>query len=241
MTMAERFMRFLDLDLDFFLNANAYRSESDSGRLGAEYKPWSVSRVRHFLEERCSLSNDTPVPGRTVESHDKVIDFWRMLIESGGLRVPFEVIHIDAHPDLSVRGGLYLASGLLYIDSEYGLATLKREHVHSGNYLTFAIACGWLISLVWVPLRKTLKDLPKCYGDTGRGLIQFRERKGGELPVGDLSAVGWKSGVPFKILPWYEFRTSETFDYMALSRSPNFTPPESDALIPVIEGYMRQI
>ena len=48
-------------------------------------------------------------------------------------------------------------------------------------------------------------------------------------------------GIPFKILPWNKFRTSETFDYIALSRSPNFTPPESDELIPVIEGYMRQI
>ena len=50
-----------------------------------------------------------------------------------------------------------------------------------------------------------------------------------------------KSGVPIKILPWHKFRTSETFDYMSLSRSPSFTPPESDALIPVVEGYMRKI
>ena len=155
--------------------------------------------------------------------------------------VPFEVVHIDAHPDLSVRGGLYLASGLLHMDSERGLAILKREHVHSGNYLTFAIAYGWLASLVWVPLRKTLKDLPKCFGDARSGLIQLKKKKGEDSPVRDLPAVERERGVPFKILSWYKFRTSETFDYMALSRSPNFTPPESDALIPVVEGYMRQI
>ena len=73
-------MRFLDLDLDFFLNHNAYGSGSDSGRLGSEYKPWSVFKVRHFLEERCSLSHDAPVPGRTVESHDRVLDFWPSLL-----------------------------------------------------------------------------------------------------------------------------------------------------------------
>ena len=234
-------MRFLDLDLDFFLNDNAYCSGSDSGRLGSEYKPWSVFKVRHFLEERCSLSHDTPVPGRTIETHDRVIDFWRTLIESGGLTIPFEVVHIDAHPDMSVRGGLYQTSGRLYIDSERGLAMFKRENLHSGNYLTFAIAYGWIASIVWVPLRKTLKDLPKWYGDARYGLMQVKRRKRGKSPIGDLSVLECKSGVPFKILPDYKFRTSETFDYMALSRSPNFTPPESDALIPVVEGYMRKI
>lgn len=234
-------MRFLNLDLDFFLNNNAYCTGSSSDRLGPEFKPWSISKVRRFLEERCGLSLDTPVLGRTIESHDKVVEFWRLLINSGNLRVPFEVTHIDAHPDLSIRGGLYLTSGLLHIDSERVLSILKREYIHAGNYLTFAIACGWIASLVWVPLHKTLKDLPKGYADARYGLMQFKERKGGDSPIGDLPAVEWESGVPFKILSWYKFRTSEIFDYMALSRSPNFTPPESDALIPVIEGYMRLI
>jgi hypothetical protein len=234
-------MRFLDLDLDFFLNNNAYGAGSGSGRLGSEFKPWSVAKVRRFLVERCCLSLNTPVPGRTVESHDGVIEFWHSLINSGNLRVPFEVIHIDAHPDLSVRGGLYLTSGLLHIDSERALATLKREYVHAGNYLTFAIACGWIASLVWVPLHKTLKDLPKGYGDARYGPIQLKNREDGDSHIGDLSVVERKSGVPYKILSWYGFRTIETFNYMALSRSSNFTPLESDTLIPVIEGYMRQI
>jgi hypothetical protein len=126
---------------------------------------------------------------------------------------------------------------LLHIDSERGLAMLKEEDVHSGNYLTFAIACGWIASLVWIPLRQTLKDLPKQYSDA----MQPKERKGGGSPMEDLPAGERKSGVPIKILLWHKFRTSETFDYMALSRSPSFTPPESDALIPVVEGYMRKI
>lgn len=229
-------MRFLDLDLDFFLNNNSYCTGSDSGRLGSEFKPWSVAKVRRFLEENCCLSLDTPVPGRTIESHDGVIEFWHSLINSGDLRVPFDLVHIDAHPDLSVRGGLYLTSGLLHIDSESALATLKKEYVHAGNYLTFAIACGWIASLVWVPLHKTLKDLPKGYGP-----IQFNKREDGDSHIEDLSVVEKKSGVPYKILSWYGFKTTETFNYMALSWSSNFTPLESDALIPVIEEYMRQI
>lgn len=232
-------MRFLDLDLDFFLYDNAYYSGSDSVRLGSEYKPWSVSKVRRFLEKRCRLSHDNPIPGRTVENHDRVIDFWSMLIESGGLIVPFEVIHIDAHPDITVRGGLYLKSGLLRVDPKLGLAVLNREQVHSGNYLTFAIASGWIASLIWVPLRKTLKDLPKGYIDATHDLAQLKKIKI-DSPIRDFLAQG-ELCVPYKILPWYKLKTIETFDYMALSRSPDFTPPESDALVLVIEKYMRQI
>lgn len=232
-------MRFLDLDLDFFLNDNAYYSGSDSGRLGSKYKIWTVVKVRHFLERRCNLSHNNLVPGRTVETHDELIDFWHTLIESGVLRVPFEVIHIDAHPDLTVSSGLYETSGLLHIDSEHRLEILKRKDLHSGNYLTLAIAYGWIASLLWVPLHQTMEDLSQKYDNAGLGLVQFKGRKNRKSPKEDLSVVEWKSGVPFKILPWRKFRTSEPFDYMALSRSSSFTPPESDALIPVVEWYMR--
>jgi len=234
-------MRFLDLDLDFFLNKNAYYSGSDSGRLGSEYKPWRASKVRRFLEDRCGLSLDIPVHGRTVESHDGVLDFWRTLIESGRLMIPFEVIHIDAHPDLWAGGVLYRTSEFLYIDSERELTMLKRKHVHSGNYLTFAIAFGWIGSLVWIPLLKYLKGLPKWDGDARSILIQLKKRKGEGSPIRNLPVVERERCVRFKILPWNKFRTSEKFDYIALSSSPNFTPPESDELIPIIKGYMKQI
>ena len=229
-------MRFLDLDLDFFLNDNPYYSGSDSKRLGSEYKPWNVSRLRHFLEKRCNLSCDNLIPGRTVKDHDRVIDFWVTLIKSGGLHVPFEVVHVDAHPDMSVRGGLYLKSGLLYIDSKPGVATLDREHVHAGNYLTFALAKGWLASLVWVALPKTFE-----LSGAEFSLRHLKRGMTANSPVGKLSVSQREHGVPFEPLPWHKFRTAKRFDYMALSRSPNFTPPESDALVPVIEEYMTQI
>jgi len=234
-------MRFLDLDLDFFLNENAYYSGYDSRRLGSEYKPWSVSKVRHFLEDRCGLSPDAPVKGRTIESHDGVLNFWRTLIESGGLRVPFEVIHIDAHPDLWVGDVLYLTPGFLHVDLGRGLAMLKIKQVHSGNYLTFAIVYGWVGSLVWVPLRKNLRGLPKWDGDARSVLIQLNKRKGESSPIRDLPTAERECIVSFKILPWHNFRTSGIFDYIALSRSPNFTPPESDGLVAVVEGYMKQV
>jgi hypothetical protein len=71
--------------------------------------------------------------------------------------------------------------------------------------------------------------------------MKVRERKRDKPPLEGFNRAAPGSGVPFKVLSWHNFRTSETFDYMVLSTSPAFTPPESDALVPVVEEYMRQI
>jgi len=215
-------MRFLDLDLDFFLNKNAYYSGADDKRLGPDYRPWSPLRVKRFLEVRCGLSSDIPIPGRTISSHDLVIEFWRRLIETGKITIPFEVTHIDAHPDLSVRGGLHLASGRLYLVSDSALQNIDEDYIHSGNYLTFAIAQRWISSLVWIPLEVAAKG------------------SRGHVDADKLPSTA-ESGIPFVVLPWRNFKTTGPYDYMSLSKSPAFTPPESDALVPVIEKYIRQI
>jgi hypothetical protein len=218
-------MRFLDIDLDFFLNKNSYYSGSDALRLGEDYKAWPEHRVRKFLEKRCGLSGNALVPGRIIESHDLVVAFWRALIESGNLTVPFDVIHIDAHPDFSVRGGLYLVSDKFYFDPGSSLMTLEEEYIHSGNYLTFAIARGWVASLTWIPLQKPSVNPGKAHGDSRRSESRINER----------------NGIPFKVISWHNFKTGKAFDYMILSQSPAFTPPTSDSLVPLVAGYMKPI
>jgi hypothetical protein len=234
-------MRFLDLDLDFFLNKNAYFSGSDGIRLDSKYKPWSIVKVRRFLEERCKLSHDNPTPGRTIAAHNDVIDFWHTLIESGNLKIPFDVIHVDAHPDLAVRGGMYQKSGFLHFKSESAPELLGNETLHSGNYLTFALAFGWVASLVWIPLSQTLKNLSKGYDDGKYQPMQHKKSESEDFSTRDSTLSGNNTGIPYKIIPWYQFRINETFDFMVLSTSPGFTPPESDKLIPIIEWYMKKI
>jgi hypothetical protein len=234
-------MRFLDLDLDFFLNKNAYSSGHESVRLGPDYKPWTVSRVRRFLEGRCGLSPDAPVLGRTVNSHDGVLNFWRALINSGKLRIPFEVVHIDAHPDVSVGNGFYLTSHCLYVEPGRGLAVLKAKNIHSGNYLTFALVYGWIDALVWVPLGAHLESLPEWDADARLISTRLKNGEGHGSSDRDLPATAKEAGISFKMLPRRKFKTSETFDYIALSKSPDCTPPESDGLVPVIEEYIKQI
>jgi hypothetical protein len=229
-------MRFLDIDLDFFLNRNAYYSGSDALRQGDDYKPWSDFKVKNFLETRCGLSRDRPIPGRVIESHDLVVRFWQDLIEHGDLKLPFDIVHIDAHPDMSVRGGLSLVSGRLYVDPANSLTMFEEDYVHSGNYLTFAIARGWVASLVWIPLRQPTTGRENESADPR---LKLKARKAAAPLPGDLS--GTQSGVPFKVLSRHDFKTRKPFDYMILSRSPAFTPPASDALVPVISSYMNMI
>jgi hypothetical protein len=226
-------MRFLDIDLDFFLNKNAYHTSHEHGRLDSEYQPWSAFRAKRFLEGRCGLSTTSPVPGRIVEHHDEVLGIWRALIDSGCLKAPFEVIHLDAHPDLWVGGNMSLAPGRLHVEPEQEAAILKTKQIHPGNYLTFALAYGWISSLTWVPLVKYGEDIPVWDADA-RTIMQFYKQEIPEnAPV--------KNGlcIPFRIIPWDRFKTNESFDYIALSKSPAFTPLESDRLVSVIREYMK--
>ncbi len=235
-------MRFLDIDLDFFLNKNPYYSGAENTRLGSPYKPWSRSRVQRFLEKQCGLSVDAPLPGRTIESHHRVIDFWRSLIESGDLKAPFDVIHIDAHPDLSVRGGLRLAGGMLFIEQVKGCSLLEEECAHSGNYLTYAIAYGWVAHLVWIPLLVTSQSLNQDDADPGWAdrLKSIAAKGNAGYPPDEVTRPP-QSGVSFTVIPWQYFIAAGSFDYMILSKSPGFTPPQSDALVPIIEQYMRKM
>ena len=233
-------MRFLDLDLDFFLNKNAYAHGHIHGRLGPDYKPWTVYRVRRFLEGRCCLSIDVPLPGRTVKNHNEVIGFWRGLIKSGALEIPFDVVHLDAHPDIWVGGGLYLTPGCLHIQPDRELAVFKMKPAHEGNFLTYALARGWVRSLVWVPLRK-FSELHEVWDGDARTVKARFHQAAKKAPTQETPQNEKELQISYRILPWNRFRAREPFNFMALSQSPGFTPPQSDALIPVIESYMKQI
>lgn len=129
----------------------------------------------------------------------------------------------------------------IYINSGYKLEILKEKHVHSGNYLTFAIIYGWVGSLIWIPLVKHLPGLSQWDGDARTALLQSKKSKGAASNMRDLPIGEGERGIPFQILPWHKFRIDETFNYIALSRSPDFTPPARDALVTVIQEYMKQI
>ncbi|MEW6143082.1 MAG: UPF0489 family protein [Chloroflexota bacterium] len=185
--------------------------------------------------------------------HDGAFDFWSELIDSGKLPVPFEVTHVDAHSDLGMGNTQceYLMCELLHTEPSQRRLKLDRSRVDSGNYIAFAIACRWISKVTWVRHHKSRNDLPYQYIrqlKRNRGFIQLRtvDKHAFDNLVYEVSfdypvALSYEPLVPLCIRSWRAFRSKKPFDYLVLSNSPNFTPPESDRLVPVIERYMNRI
>lgn len=100
-----RFMRILDLDLDFFLDGITWKyGVGDRFPDEGSYPPWSEERVRRFLEDQCGLSKESPVPGKVVTTHDEVLWEWLELSSDGQ---KWDIVHVDAHGDLGYRDSAY--------------------------------------------------------------------------------------------------------------------------------------
>lgn len=264
-------MYVLDLDLDFFIQGRVTgRSDARSNRPSdAEVQPQPHSEVSCFLEGACGLSKERRVPGQIVESHHELFPVLKHLIQTGRLTVPFELVHIDAHFDFGVgwraASWKYILTELLLLPPE------ARANVRVGgsdglnftNHLSFCLACRWLHSIQFVLHEEWYDDLPKFYmeefgPDSFAPPIRSRANHDFNLRMRriDASAIEGISNpstiaaamidcgepvVPTRLITKETFQFHGTFDYMFLSRSPGYTPPEADALVPVFESYMREL
>lgn len=244
-------MRFLNLDLDYFLNDVAYFRPDEARLCSAEYQPWSDPEVRTFLESQCGLSRGQPIPGRVVEHHDEAFDFWGELVSGGQLDVPFEVVHIDAHSDLGNGdiGYMYMMPEFLHIEPADRPRLIDRSLVKFGNYLAFAIGCRWISKLTYVRHPEASDDLPTYYfkdHDTSTDIIKLKKLERGvfdqDIPmIKNLPVLEFEPEVPFIELDGTTYTADSPFDLMLLSKSPGFTPVESDRLIPIISEYINLI
>lgn len=240
-------MRVLDLDLDFFLDGVASWRMSDDDRLPSdEYSPWPMDQAMSFLRERCLL--DTPLPGRVVDHHGEVFGIWREELAKGMLTEPFHVTHLDGHADLGLgdSGWSYLMTDLLY--REPSERTEPREGdgaLGDGNYLSFAIACRWITDLTYIYCEGGGGDvLGFHYEDFDRHAsnLQLKAmdkeeafRSIGRTPGSrEVEIDRLEPLVPFRTELWRDYRATEPFDRIYLSRSPGFTPIESDDLFDAI-------
>ena len=247
-------MRFLDIDLDFFINDIAnFRSDYGERLDDDEYFPWEEEKVRRFLEEQCGLTKENRIKGRIFEHHHEAFYYWRELIEENLLEVPFDVIHIDAHADLGLGDAswAYIMQNLLHRqleDRTYPERFRYKSKYHKfsyANYLAFAIGCRWIRTLTFVIHPNWENDLPyllfKDFSEDS-GAIQLRKYDKklniGVDSVKKTEPLDFEPEVPFNIVRWDEFKNVSKIDFMCLSRSSGFTPKAADNLIHIIGEYI---
>jgi UPF0489 domain len=238
-------VKILDLDLDFFLLRIANWRSANEGRLDAAGFPvWSADDVVAFLTDQCNVTGR--VRGFAVDHHAEVFLRWREGIERGEFRRPFSVTHVDAHADLGLGdiGYVYLLTELVWEPVEARTKPRVGDRgLTDGNWLAFAIACRWLSDLTYVfpgedgrpgdlmpyvmedfSTRANNIELPHLRPDQISDLLSGR----------NLQPSTVEPRVPLHVVPHRQFVTEELYDLICLTRSPEFTPPEADALFDLI-------
>ncbi|MBK5219775.1 MAG: UPF0489 family protein [Thermoleophilia bacterium] len=242
-------MRILDIDLDFFVEGVAHWRTSDSGRLdGEEYSPWLAADALSFLEQRCLLNG--PLPGLALEHHRELFFRWRDGVEREALATPFHVTHVDAHADLGLGeiSYQYLMTSLLFEAPEDRVRPKEGQAgLDDGSFLAFSIACRWISDLVYVFNEGGGQDVFGFFRegfDPTANFIQLAAMTRAEMEMvaglrgrpRETRPQRLEPRVPFAEVPWRDFQADAPFDLIFLTRSPAFTPPQSDVLFDEIRG-----
>lgn len=243
-------LRFLNLDLDFFLDKIKYFPGEDlRQRLPeSEFEPWKERDVRKFLECGCKLSRGTPTIGRFVTHHDAAFDYWRELVGDLNRPLQIELVHVDAHADLGLGDSshAYIMRQLLHRPLEERSQPKRGDldGLSLGNYVAFAAACRWLKSITYVMHPKLTLDLPRFLfrnSDPQSGCIELRRYPSGTslCSEGDYEKYECKEPpISFETVAHDEFLNKGDFGGALLCQSPNYTPLSSDKLLSVFADYI---
>lgn len=236
----------LDIDLDAFVWPQVfYREEQADRPSGSQHRAWPLPAVDRLL---CRLGVTGAMPGRCVEHHVEVFDVWHEALESGRLRHPFHVVHVDAHEDLGYGDPCWksIQEKILTHPLTCRTPNAVRPLLHSGNYLLGAAALGWLASVTFIPCRAlprgaaarlelaSVLDLHWQAGNPRSGALQLRSRRGvsADVHARDALQPDWDlldPPIPVRILAPHEF-SARTWAALTAARSPAFSPPEADSL-----------
>ena len=232
---------------------------------------WSEARVRSFLESNLGLSTDRKIPGRIVVGHNEALQFWKELIGTEDLTVPFEVVHVDSHADLGLgyNSWIYILDELLsypvrerpqhntYVDC---FDRSRQESI--GDYLLFAIAYRWISKLTYCAnpngskndyLWDILKDYEEemIWDDPVENAIQMLHNPDMDFPDysddEDVKTEYIRNSikepeVPFTIIPTIEAVCYKgNFDYVVMAQSPNYTPACADFIMDIVREYITEI
>jgi len=262
-------MKVLDIDLDYFLNqvATCWDERNSEGRLSENYEVWSEGNVRGFLEHNLGLSKDRKISGRIVQGHNEALYYWEEKINKQELKIPFEVIHVDAHADLGFGNAAYTH---IY-DSMLGFPLEKRKEHNKyesfgdikqegiGDYLLFAFAYRLVSKFTYCmnPFRgehdipehlfKDFKEPLFCDPET-RFAIQLVHND--NMKIADIYMASHRRTEYLKMAmrePEIEATLIRTIDdvnfdgdYLCatIAQSPDYTPKTADYILDVFKEYI---
>lgn len=251
-------MRVLDIDLDFFVEGRVHFVPPGANRLdAADYPPWAVDDALTFLERQCGLTQ--ALPGWATEHHAEVFERWRDAIALGILAPPFSVTHVDAHADLGLGDAAYtyVMTELLWEPAKDRTNPLRGGDcgLADGNWLVFAVACRWLSDLTYVHVGD----------DEDPGDLMVPIMAGFDLDAENIELAAmtkeamraWiespatksppalthlEPRVPLRCVHWQRYEADAPFDFICLTRSPEYTPAEADPIYDAIrERFIEEV
>lgn len=244
----------LDIDMDFFLDDIAHWINVDDRLDDDYYKPWTEENFRSFLEKRCLLSKERPIRGRILRNHHEAFFFWDELITSSLVNIPFKVTHVDAHSDtgLGDSGYVYIMQKLINQPINKRRSILDISKVSMGNYLAFALACGWINQVDFVLHESWGNDISRSHlknYDEKEMMFQFKSFPKDlnigmyyhQIIDGTIPPINVDKEIPYTLIPWKSYFTSENFDFMVFCQSPGYTPKSADFMMDIIKEYMIEI
>ena len=124
------------------------------------------------------------------------------------------------------------------------------EGLSEVNFLAFSIACRLIKKITYVHHpRITMKNIDiaesiKKNFDFYSNVIQLKKVSLEEFDrLGDIRSckiLELEKAVPINLNEANTFTTKDKFAYMFLTKSPKYTPPKADKLIPIILEYMDE-
>jgi hypothetical protein len=253
-------MNILDIDTDVFVDPRPHRRRAGERLRASDYHAWTPDRVERFLVEQCNLSVDKRTPGAIVTYHHELFDIWDRLIANGLLSAPFTLTHVDSHADMGMGDASceYILCDLLHKDLN-DRRNPKRgdwDGLQEGNYVSFAVACGWISKINYVQHPQTRKENDRGHpdiadrlfrnSDPNCGIIQLRAFRPGS---NDGFNRYWETATPVSFEPelpiaYHErdtFKGTDEFSFLFAAQSPDYTPATVDPILEVLRGFIQPI
>ena len=231
----------LDIDIDLFVDP---RTSGKSGRKGGrvlKVASWAPESVCDWIGRSLGLACGEKIPGRVLETHEQ------LLSELADMDQPVHLYHLDAHSDLGFGQDCFeFHNEFLAIDKDQRRTRLKDFKPNEGNFLLFAIACGYISKIdyvthpdLWlrnydIPVGMDVWDDEQC----SSGSIHLRRFLGThEEYKNNQGKYQSDCSVPITVHHRDKFKAHQVqFDRLYITRSPRYTPEESDQVIEVLRG-----